>query len=133
LCGVEIPDTVEGKDYSGLLRDEEKIDRDAVLLAGYSPFADWCFARGGREYRGVRTPRYTYVRDLSGPWLLFDNKHDPFQKRNLIDDPVSKPLMMNLDQRLTRELEERGDTFLPSTELLKQWGYQVDHNGAIPY
>lgn len=133
LCGVEIPDTVEGKDYSGLLRDEEKIDRDAVLLAGYSPFADWCFARGGREYRGVRTPRYTYVRDLSGPWLLFDNKHDPFQKRNLIDDPVSKPLTMNLDQRLTRELEERGDTFLPSTELLKQWGYQVDHNGAIPY
>ena len=37
----------------------------------------------GREYRGVRTRRYTYVRDLKGLWLLYDNDKDPYQQKNL--------------------------------------------------
>lgn len=133
LCGAEIPEAVEGKDYSGMLREDENLDRDAVLIAGYSPFADWRFDRGGREYRGLRTDGYTYVRDLTGPWLLFDNKRDPFQKNNLAESPGSRSLMEGLDQRLSEELEERGDEFLPSAELLKKWSYEVDEKGAIPY
>ncbi len=33
-----------------------------------------------REYRGLRTLNYTYTRDLKGPWLLFDNKKDPYPR-----------------------------------------------------
>jgi xylulokinase len=28
--------------------------------------------RGGKVCRGIRTERYTYVRDLTGPWLLYE-------------------------------------------------------------
>ena len=31
--------------------------------------------------------RYTYVRDLAGPWLLYDNDTDPYQLNNLVDQP----------------------------------------------
>ncbi len=37
---------------------------------------------GGREYRGIVTKQFTYVRDLKGAWLLFDNVKDPFQLNN---------------------------------------------------
>ncbi len=133
ICGKEVPDTVEGIDYSRLIKQEENIGRDAVLLAGYSPFADWCFERGGREYRGIRTQRYTYVRELKGPWLLFDNREDPFQLNNLIDVPEASTLLKRLDERLDQELGELGDGFLSSAELLSRWDYQVDDKGAIPF
>ena len=29
---------------------------------------------------------YTYVRDLSGPWLLYDDEKDPYQINNLVKD-----------------------------------------------
>lgn len=133
LCNVPIPPTVEGLDYSSLLLHKIPVEREAVLLAGYSPFADWSFSRGGREYRGIRTKKFTYVRDLKGPWLLFDNIRDPFQLNNLIDTSRGKLLMKSLDTLLESELAARNDTFLPSSELLAQWGYTVDKNGAIPF
>jgi len=37
-----------------------------------------------REYRAVRTSRYTYVRNLDGPWMLFDDEQDPWQMNNLV-------------------------------------------------
>jgi hypothetical protein len=48
---------------------------------------DWWHGEEGREYRGLRTKRYTYVRALAGPWLLFDNLADPYQMDNLIGEP----------------------------------------------
>lgn len=31
-------------------------------------------------------PRYTCVRDLNGPWLLYENESDPLENR--LDDPA---------------------------------------------
>jgi hypothetical protein len=61
-------------------------DRTALILCP-SPFGQWARRNGRKEYRGVRTKRYTYVRDLKGPWLLHDNQEDPFQQNNLIGNP----------------------------------------------
>ena len=36
---------------------------------------------GMKAYRGVRTTQYTYARNEDGPWLMFDNYNDPFQKK----------------------------------------------------
>ena len=38
---------------------------------------------GFAEYRGLRTERYTYVRSIHGPWLLYDNQADPYQMHNV--------------------------------------------------
>jgi arylsulfatase A-like enzyme len=125
LCGLPIPATVEGTDYSPTLRGVPQIDPDAALVACY--FVHGAFRKmGGRHYRGIRTRWHTYVRDLSGPWLLYDNAADPFQLHNLCGLPAHAALQADLDSRLRRLLEQRGDAFLPGESYVRQWGYDVD-------
>src|SRR5262249_4014366 len=77
LCAVAIPKSAEGLDYSGYLHGGQNPGDGSALIQCPSPFGEWERRKGGREYRGIRTERYTYVRDLNGPWLMFDNQMDP--------------------------------------------------------
>ena len=97
------------------------------------PFGEFVKGRGGREWRGLVTNRYTYVRTIEGPWLLYDNQQDPYQLRNLVGDPAFAKLQSNLDVRLQRRLDARGDKFLPGMEYIRKWGYTVDAEGTVPY
>jgi len=71
---VAVPGTVEGADRSAWLRGKEPESDRAVLIESITPFGEWTRHQGGREYRGLRTTRYTYARSLDGPWLLYDNR-----------------------------------------------------------
>ncbi len=133
LCGVEIPKPVEGTDFSAALIRGEAPSVDAALIMCPAPFGQWTRRRGGREYRGVRTTRYTYVRDLDGPWLLYDNQADPHQLENLCNKPKWAGLQARLNATLDRKLKETGDEFLPAGEYVKRWNYVVDKNGTVPY
>jgi arylsulfatase A-like enzyme len=133
LCGAPIPATVEGKDRSNGLERTDTDDEDVALLVCYAPFGEWTRAQGGREYRGVRTQRYTYVRDLNGPWLLYDNKKDPYQLENLVSAPRREPLRRHLESLLARKLDEAGDRFLPANAYIAKWGYKTDASGTVPY
>jgi len=134
LCDVGIPETAEGLDYSGMMLGGEDPSDKAAVIACYQPFGQYRRdVHGGREYRGLRTPRYTYVRDLEGPWLLYDNDEDPYQLLNLVGNSEHAPLQVELDGILNRKLEERGDEFLPGPEYLERWGYVVDETGTVPY
>ncbi len=134
LSGVDAPKTIEGVDFSPAILGTEDIARPAVLIAGYSPFADWRRGRGGREYRGVRTERYTYVRDLRGPWLLFDNENDPYQMSNLVGRAEYRGIEADLRSALDRTLREQSDGFLPAEKLREKWGYtDLDHNDSVRY
>jgi arylsulfatase A-like enzyme len=133
LCAVPVPKTVEGLDYSGYLCGGKNPSDDAAVISCPAPFGQWDRVRGGREYRGVRTQRHTYVRDLKGPWLLFDDEADPYQTNNLVNEPRSARLQAELETTLARKLKEQGDEFLPAADYLKKWGYRVDANGTAPY
>ena len=133
LCGVPVPKTVEGLDYSRYLRGGKDPSDGAALIASLAPFGQWERRHGGREYRGIRTRRYTYVQDRTGPWLLFDNQADPFQMHNLVDQPDRARLLKTLDATLARKLRKSGDEFLPADAYTKKWGYTVDANGTVPY
>jgi len=124
LSGLSIPGSVEGKDFSKyLLGQGTDPSGGAAVIASYQPMTDWLTDAGG-EYRGLRTPRYTYAKKLDGPWLLFDNEKDPYQLTNLIAKPEAAEVQKQLDDELTRRLNERGDQFLPGAEYLKKWGYR---------
>jgi arylsulfatase A-like enzyme len=133
LCGVPIPKSVEGLDYSRYVRGGKNPGDDATVIMCVSPFGEWLRRIGGKEYRGVLTTRYTYVRDLNGPWLLYDNQTDPCQTNNLANQPKHSRLQARLEAKLTRKLKERHDDFLPGDAYIKQWGYKVDANGTVPY
>ncbi len=133
MCGVKAPRTVEGLDFSGYIRGGSDPSHQAALISCPAPFGEWNRKNGGKEYRGVRTTRYSYVRDLHGPWLLFDDVMDPFQMNNLVGKPESAQAQAMLDRLLQEKLEEAKDEFLPGEEYVKKWGYKVDARGTIPY
>lgn len=133
LCGIPIPHTVEGLDFSAYLCGGPDPSDGAALIQCAHPFGQWTRERGGREYRGLRTGCYTYARALDGPWLLYDNEADPYQLRNLVADPAYKSLCEDLDAWLQRRLDARGDAFLPGMDHIRQWGYTVDERGTVPY
>jgi len=134
LSGVAVPPTVEGENYAPILRGEQPEPADsAALIACYTPFGEWTAAHGGRAYRGVRTTRYTYVRTLEGPWLLYDNKSDPCQMENKVADPSCKAVREKLEAELSLLLKKTQDEFRPGTEYIRKWGYGVDRSGTAPY
>lgn len=133
LCDIPIPDTVEGINYRPYLEGKEQVG-ETTLLTCVQPFGQWNKPKhGAREYRALKTKRYTYARDLEGPWLLFDNVEDPYQMNNLVGKDSYVELQKELDQKLTQRLKETGDAFLPGMEYIKKWGYPVDETGTVPY
>jgi len=131
LSGIEIPKTVEGTDYSTVLTGEKEPENEAVLIQCAVPFHQWNYANGGREYRGVRTEKYTYVRDLNGPWLLYDNVQDTFQMNNLIGFDEYIFIQSDLEKQLQNILQLTNDNFLPGEEYMKMWNYEWDRNDGI--
>ncbi|MDA0349671.1 MAG: sulfatase [Verrucomicrobia bacterium] len=126
LTQTAIPDEVEGINRSSVILGTEEPDSEhAALMTCPSPFGQWTRDKGGREYRGVRTTRYTYCRSLDGPWLLYDNESDPFQMDNLVNKPEFASLQKTLDDRLNLLLRKTRDEFLSGPELIARSGYIV--------
>ncbi|GAB2489574.1 sulfatase family protein [Algoriphagus taiwanensis] len=131
LSGVKIPESVEGRDFSEELLSGNDISSEAALIMLPVPFHEWRFGNGGREYRGIRTDRYTYAKDLKGPWLLYDNQTDPYQMNNLSGNPEFKELQDRMEKLLQKKLAERKDEFLPADEYMTRWNYLYDRNDSI--
>jgi arylsulfatase A-like enzyme len=136
FCGVGIPKSVEGLDYSAYMRGsgENPNVGNAALISCVVPFGEWHRGAGGREFRGVRTARYTYVRDLNGPWLLYDNQTDPYQMTNLVGTPAAADVQAKLETLLQDRLKAANDDFKPADFYLAKWGYKdrVDKTGTLP-
>lgn len=135
LAGVPIPGSVEGDDLSGVVRDPKSASDRAALYENVAPFAHLGEAgqANNREYRAIRTSRHTYVRDLNGAWLLYDNEKDPYQLENLAGTPEAASLQKELDGKLQAELKERADEFHDGQYYIDLWGYKVRNGNSIPY
>jgi arylsulfatase A-like enzyme len=129
LAGVSIPDTAEGRDHSPAVRGEPFDGNKAAYTMSIAPFAEF----RGQPWRGLRTERYTYTRNLDGPWLLYDNEADPYQIDNLIGQPAYTDLQQRMENLLQAMMAERGDELAPALVFLDRYGYEVDRAGAVPY
>lgn len=131
LSGIEIPKTVEGEDYSKIILGEEQVEDKAVLIQCPVPFHQWNYKHGGREYRGVKTKRFTYVRDLDGPWLLYDKSIDPYQMNNLIGADEYIYIQADLESQLQKLLDKNKDEFLSGDVYMKKWNYVWDGKDSL--
>jgi arylsulfatase A-like enzyme len=117
LVGLEAPDTCDGMDLSGVLTgEEEEVDRDAIMMMNY--VSNWDYFDSGSiwpEWRGVRTKRYTYAKWLDGEEELYDNKTDPYQQTNQIDNPKYAKVVKKLRGQLDQLMADAHDEFLPGT------------------
>jgi arylsulfatase A-like enzyme len=118
LAGLPVPGSVQGRNYAPLIAGREKDKPDAAALLNLPVSFSVVRRQGFAEYRGLRTPRHTYVRSIHGPWLLYDNQADPFQMRNLVD--AQPDLRSRLDRRLDAALKQAGDDFLPGASYAER-------------
>ncbi len=133
LAGVAVPKSVEGLDFTGAMRGGADPSGGSTVLRCLVPFGEFTRARGGREYRALRTAQHTYVRALDGPWLLYDHERDPYQTNNLADLSAYEPLQKKLDARLKEKLVAQHDDFRPGPEYIRRWNYTVDTNETAIY
>ena len=133
LCGLPIPETVEGRNCAAALRGDERPAKEPALTALYACFHEWRKGReGAREWRGLRDYHYSYTRDRQGPWLFYDLRTDPYQRQNLVDSPAHHDLVQRYEEQLLRRLAAMHDEFLTGEEYIKRWGYPMDANGEVP-
>lgn len=121
LAGVESPVEMAGLDLSAMLRGSDP-GPESVFLMDIVP-VDEAQVQGIREWRGVRTARYTYTVHLDHTgWMLFDNEVDPYQLTNLIDDPACAVVRAELDRMLRDWLRRAEDPFVDGLEHIRRLG-----------
>jgi arylsulfatase A-like enzyme len=121
LCGlldIAAPSDVEGRDLSAQACGAPG-GPEMSLLMGCGATAAW---EDGHEWRAARDGRYTYARYLvDGTELLFDRQEDPFQMRNLADDPDTASVKERLKSWMEAEMGRIGDEFRPSSWYETNW------------
>ncbi len=132
LAGLSFPDEVDGADLHDLFTGAPPTGPEAIYIFDLIP-CHQAMDRGGTEWRGVRTQRYTLARSASDEgFALYDNEQDPYQMRNLVADPaaasVKRELLAMLDEFIARH-----DRLLPWDELIRQYGYVEAWNKSQAY
>jgi arylsulfatase A-like enzyme len=81
--------------------------------------ADWI---DGHEWRALRDQRFTYaIYRRDGKELLFDNLADPYQMKNLAEDPVFQSSMEKFRSLLKTKMKSINDTFECCTWYRDHW------------
>lgn len=123
LLGVSVDAGVEGTDLSAILRGASERGPSSALIGMPIPSREPPNAIGYGEWRGVRTHRYTYARGLADRWgVLYDNEADPYQIRNVFDEPPWRATQRELEDELQMWLHRTGDEFLPWPEHIRRLG-----------
>lgn len=91
LAGLTPRDPLPGTDLAPLVDGRAKaLDRPGVLLEFVAELRPGV-AFYDEVWRGFRSPRYKYLvkGDKHGarPWMFFDLQEDPYEQRNLVEDP----------------------------------------------
>jgi arylsulfatase A-like enzyme len=120
LAGIPIPAGVQGIDFSNSLTSGRTDGHPKSAFINNPASTFQLLSHGFDAYRGVRTERYTYVRSIDGPWLLYDNVRDPYQKHSLIGKPEAQSVLPDLEQELRMWLKRLDDEFLPGQRYLEQ-------------
>ena len=108
--GIPIPGTVQGHDFSGLLKGNTDAGDDCTIIQQdgiyYPPRPQSCF-------RAIRSGQWLYSVYLTrGPVQLFDLERDPFELNDLIDIPEHTGTRIELHDKLRQRLADIGDDFL---------------------
>ena len=133
LAGVESPGTVQGINFSAYLKGDSALSVEGAMIMLPVPFHEWTYRKGGRDYRGIRSERYTYAITHDGPWLLYDNEKDPWQQHNLVDSGELEHVEIRekLAKALAKLMSRANDEFLTGHEYMKRWNYDWDNLDSL--
>jgi N-acetylglucosamine-6-sulfatase len=108
LAGVAVPNTMQGRSLVPLLKGQKTAWRNSFLIEYYS---DKVFPRIAQMgYQAVRNERWKYIHylELSGMDELYDLKADPYEMKNLINQPGAQKPLGQMTRGLEQLLKETG-------------------------
>ena len=115
LCGLDIPEKVQGYVLSHAVKGEQGYEPDSVYMQILG--RGWHNRLIGTElWRAVRTTRWTYARFLpmenieTNTWL-FDHENDPYELKNLSGVDEYSDIESDLEKRLKQWMIETDDPF----------------------
>ena len=117
ICGIETPEWMVGRDYSGCYVGHREVPEklpDSAYLQLVDPGFKYGFAPDReRPWRGVVTEDgWKYAVFEGVPWLMYNLNEDPYEMANLAMDRRFNDERKRLQGRLSRWIEETGDVFL---------------------
>ncbi|APZ94373.1 sulfatase [Fuerstiella marisgermanici] len=96
LCGLPVPDRIQGKDISPMLDSPDHTVRDAAFSVAPS--------RKGFLLREDKWAYIQYKEDASGGIELFDTEQDPQQFTNLAEHPEHAQVVQRFRKKMTAKL-----------------------------
>lgn len=109
LVGIDMPAGSDSQSYLPVLDGNSDEHRNAIWYqvftqtggnpGEFAPFAE----------RGIRTKDWLYMRRKDHRALLFDERADPNEQNNLVEDPAYIKLMDEFDARIVSHMEATGD------------------------
>jgi N-acetylglucosamine-6-sulfatase len=105
LAGSAVPDNLQGRSLVPVLDGSAADWRSSFLVEYYS---DTVFERiFEMGYKAVRTDRYKYIQyvDLENMNELYDLAADPYEMRNLINEPGYEDVLVEMQAELLRLLD----------------------------
>lgn len=94
---IAVPTEMQGTDLSSVVLGTSDQGPSSAFFQIFRPY----YAGGVlHAWRGVRTERYTYARTQSQPWVLYDLQEDPYELKNLVNDPRASPVREEMESRL---------------------------------
>jgi iduronate 2-sulfatase len=108
LCGLEVPERLQGINISRMLDDPNYEVRDAAFSV--APMRQGFLLRE-RDYAYIQ-----YGEDAAGGIELFDMQTDPKQYTNLVDNPAYRHVTARLGAKMAAKLNEVRDNDLPVRE-----------------
>jgi arylsulfatase A-like enzyme len=115
LCGIDVPDWMEGFDYS-----HRRTGVNARERTKQEPDSAYCQLIGDREsgyaWRAVVTKDgWKYACVKGGEWMLYNLKDDPYEQNNLAFNTAFREKRAEMRGLLQEWIDKTGDKFeLPS-------------------
>jgi arylsulfatase A-like enzyme len=112
LCGLDVPDWMQGADYSACWRPGEgpPPEPDSAYLQAVIPTMHGHSI--DRPWRGVTTrDGWKYICLEGQPWMLHNLNEDPYEQANLAFNTAFRSHRRRLHDRLAAWIAETGDEF----------------------
>ena len=109
MCGLPLPGEMHGKSYLPVLEGRASESRDAIMYQVFRQTGGQPGEFAPYAQRGIRTKDWLYVRHKDRRVMLYDERADYHEQKNLVEDPSRAPLMDDFDARIAAHMKATGD------------------------
>ena len=106
LAGITSENSMQGESFLPVCKNQVKNWRSSFLIEYYS---DHVFPRMvNMGYKAVRTEKYKYIQytDLNGMDELYDLDSDPYELRNIIQQPDARTILSEMKEELAKLIKQ---------------------------